>query len=99
LLLPLYYLADATSTLLRRIAGGEPFWAGHRSHFYQRATDNGFSVIGVVGAVFTLNLVLAALAIASTRIQSFSFEVALVVIGAGAVALLLHRFSQPRSGK
>ena len=99
LLLPLYYLADATSTLLRRIAGGEPFWAGHRSHFYQRATDNGFSVIGVVGAVFMLNLVLAALAIASTRIQSFSFEVALVVIGAGAVALLLHRFSQPRSGK
>jgi UDP-N-acetylmuramyl pentapeptide phosphotransferase/UDP-N-acetylglucosamine-1-phosphate transferase len=99
LLLPLYYLADATLTLLRRIAGGEPFWAGHRSHFYQRATDNGFSVIDVVGAVFMLNLVLAALAIASTGIQSFSFEVALVVIGAGAVALLLHRFSQPRSEK
>ena len=45
LLLPLYYLADATVTLLRRMARGEPFWAAHRTHFYQRATDNGFSVL------------------------------------------------------
>ena len=44
LLLPLYYLTDATLTLLRRIARREPFWAAHRSHFYQRATDNGFTV-------------------------------------------------------
>jgi UDP-N-acetylmuramyl pentapeptide phosphotransferase/UDP-N-acetylglucosamine-1-phosphate transferase len=99
LLLPLYYLADATLTLLRRIARGEPFWTGHRSHFYQRATDNGLSVIGVVSAVFALNLVLAALAIVSTRIQSSAFEVAFIITGAGAVALLLHRFSQPHSGK
>jgi UDP-N-acetylmuramyl pentapeptide phosphotransferase/UDP-N-acetylglucosamine-1-phosphate transferase len=99
LLLPMYYLADATLTLLRRIARGEPFWAGHRSHFYQRATDNGLSVIGVVSAVFVLNLVLAALAVASTRIQSSTFEVALIVIGAGAVAFLLHRFSRAHSGK
>src|ERR1700737_701693 len=40
LLLPLYYLSDATVTLLRRLVRGEPFWAAHRSHFYQRATDN-----------------------------------------------------------
>ena len=44
LLLPLYYLADATITLLRRLANGEPVWQAHRSHFYQRAMDNGFSV-------------------------------------------------------
>jgi UDP-N-acetylmuramyl pentapeptide phosphotransferase/UDP-N-acetylglucosamine-1-phosphate transferase len=99
LLLPMYYLADATLTLMRRIARGEPFWTGHRSHFYQRATDNGLSVISVVSAVFALNLVLAALAIASTRIQSSTFEVALIAIGAGAVAFLLHRFSQAHSGK
>ena len=96
LLLPLYYLADATLTLLRRILRGEPFWTGHRSHFYQRATDNGFSVIGVVSAVFALNLVLAALAIASTRTQSSAIEVALIATGAGAVAFLLHRFSHSR---
>jgi UDP-N-acetylmuramyl pentapeptide phosphotransferase/UDP-N-acetylglucosamine-1-phosphate transferase len=36
-ILPLYYLADATITLLRRLATGERFWEAHRSHFYQRA--------------------------------------------------------------
>jgi UDP-N-acetylmuramyl pentapeptide phosphotransferase/UDP-N-acetylglucosamine-1-phosphate transferase len=60
LLLPLYYLADATVTLFRRIARREPFWAAHRSHFHQRATDNGSSVRRVVSEVFALNLVLAA---------------------------------------
>jgi len=42
----------------------------HRSHFYQRATDNGFAVWRVVGEVFVLNLALAALAIASTKMPS-----------------------------
>ena len=64
LLLPLYYLSDATVTLLRRMARREPFWAAHRSHFYQRATDNGFTVLRVVSEVFALNVALAALAIA-----------------------------------
>src|SRR5207253_7261228 len=35
LLLPLYYLADGTITLLRRIANRERFWEAHRSHLYQ----------------------------------------------------------------
>ena len=50
LLLPLYYLADATITLLRRLVKGEAIMKAHRSHFYQRALDNGFSVYDVVGA-------------------------------------------------
>ncbi|HLI23088.1 MAG TPA: glycosyltransferase family 4 protein, partial [Stellaceae bacterium] len=37
LILPLYYLADATVTLLRRMARGERFWQAHRTHFYQSA--------------------------------------------------------------
>lgn len=37
LLLPLYYLADATITLIRRFIKGEPVWRAHKSHFYQRA--------------------------------------------------------------
>ena len=69
-LLPLYYLTDATVTLVRRMIRREPFWAAHRSHYYQRATDNGFTVWQVVREVFALNVVLAALAIASTRLQS-----------------------------
>ena len=57
-------------TLLRRMARREPFWAAHRSHFYQRATDNGFTVLQVVGEVFALNIALAALAIGSIMAAS-----------------------------
>lgn len=95
LLLPLYYLADATVTLFRRMARREPFWAAHRSHFYQRATDNGFSVWRVVGEVFALNVVLALLAFVSVALNSLSADIALLAAGALAVAWQLRRFSRP----
>lgn len=96
LLLPLYYLADATVTLLRRIARHEPFWAAHRTHFYQRATDNGFSVSRVVSEVFALNLVLAALAIASAMTSSTMIAILIFIIGGVVTALLMHRFASQR---
>jgi UDP-N-acetylmuramyl pentapeptide phosphotransferase/UDP-N-acetylglucosamine-1-phosphate transferase len=97
LLLPMYYLFDATATLLRRMARRDPFWAAHRSHFYQRATDNGFTVWRVVGEVFALNLALAALAIGSVMVQSMAVEIALLIAGCVATAFVMHRFSQQRS--
>jgi UDP-N-acetylmuramyl pentapeptide phosphotransferase/UDP-N-acetylglucosamine-1-phosphate transferase len=96
LLLPLYYLGDATVTLLRRMIRREPFWAAHRSHFYQRATDNGFSVLRVVSEVFALNVGLALLATASTRTHSTGADVVLTIVGGLGVALLMYRFSRPR---
>ncbi|SHM79885.1 MraY family glycosyltransferase [Bradyrhizobium lablabi] len=95
-LLPLYYLTDATVTLSRRMIRREPFWAAHRSHYYQRATDNGFTVWQVVREVFALNVVLAVLAIASTRLQSAVAVILLVAAGALAVVLTLYRFSRPK---
>ncbi|MGJ4892240.1 glycosyl transferase [Bradyrhizobium sp. HKCCYLS3077] len=98
LLLPLYYLVDATFTLLRRMARREPFWAAHRTHFYQQATDNGFTVARVVSEVFVLNLWLAALAGASVALQSMAADGLLLLAGLAAVAFVLRRFSRPRSG-
>jgi UDP-N-acetylmuramyl pentapeptide phosphotransferase/UDP-N-acetylglucosamine-1-phosphate transferase len=97
LLLPLYYLSDATVTLLRRLARREPFWAAHRSHFYQRATDNGFTVLRVVSEVFLLNIGLAVLAIASIKTQSAAVTILLLVAGGVATTFLLYRFSRRRS--
>jgi UDP-N-acetylmuramyl pentapeptide phosphotransferase/UDP-N-acetylglucosamine-1-phosphate transferase len=94
LLLPMYYLTDATVTLLRRMARREPFWAAHRSHFYQRATDNGFTVWRVIGNVFALNLALAMLAIASIASPSTAVDMLLLVIGLAATAFVMYRFSQ-----
>lgn len=96
ILLPLYYVCDATVTLLRRMARREPFWLAHRSHFYQRATDNGFSVIGVVRSVFALNVILAALAGLSIHLGSAPASIGLLIVGTGATALLLRQLSKPR---
>jgi UDP-N-acetylmuramyl pentapeptide phosphotransferase/UDP-N-acetylglucosamine-1-phosphate transferase len=97
LLLPLYYLSDATVTLLRRLARREPFWAAHRSHFYQRATDNGFTVLRVVSYVFALNVGLAVLAIGSIATQSAMVGILLLIAGGLGTAFLMYRFSQRRT--
>jgi UDP-N-acetylmuramyl pentapeptide phosphotransferase/UDP-N-acetylglucosamine-1-phosphate transferase len=97
LLLPLYYLADATLTLLRRISRGEQFWAAHRSHFYQRATDNGFTVSQVVSRVFAVNVALAALAVASINVDRAGLQALFLLIGAVLVTLVLCSFATRKS--
>jgi UDP-N-acetylmuramyl pentapeptide phosphotransferase/UDP-N-acetylglucosamine-1-phosphate transferase len=94
LLLPLYYLADSTLTLLRRLMKGEPVWQAHRSHFYQRATDGGFTVIDVVARVFAINLGLAALAIAIVILPGRFNDLAALAAGVALVAWLLTTFAK-----
>src|SRR6266446_2581364 len=94
LLLPLYYLADATVTLGRRLAKGENVLQAHRSHFYQRATDLGFSVGQVVARVFAVNLVLAALAIVSVSASSSWSPIIALGLGIAVVAALLTHLAR-----
>ena len=75
---------------------GEKIWVAHRSHFYQQATDNGFSVMQVVGEVFVLNVVLAGLAALSISLKSAYVEGMALALGVSGVALVLSRFSRPR---
>jgi UDP-N-acetylmuramyl pentapeptide phosphotransferase/UDP-N-acetylglucosamine-1-phosphate transferase len=58
LILPLYFLADATITLVRRLLRGERVWQAHRQHFYQRAVRLGLDHDAVVKRVTAANLVL-----------------------------------------
>jgi UDP-N-acetylmuramyl pentapeptide phosphotransferase/UDP-N-acetylglucosamine-1-phosphate transferase len=97
LLLPLYYLADATITLLRRLANGEPIWQAHRSHFYQRAMDGGFSIYQVVGRVFLLNIALIGLAVTTLLTTSYLLHAAALIAGCVLVALLLYRFAAAKA--
>jgi UDP-N-acetylmuramyl pentapeptide phosphotransferase/UDP-N-acetylglucosamine-1-phosphate transferase len=96
LLLPLYYLMDATITLLRRLAKGERVWQAHRSHFYQRATDNGFTVKQVVAHVFCVNILLVALASICVLFNTPTAEIAALAAGVVIVGWLLARFSRRR---
>jgi UDP-N-acetylmuramyl pentapeptide phosphotransferase/UDP-N-acetylglucosamine-1-phosphate transferase len=86
LILPLYYLADATITLASRVVRGEPFWRAHRTHFYQRATDCGLTVREIVTRVFVANLALAALALITVAVHNL--VVSLAMLGASAVIIL-----------
>jgi UDP-N-acetylmuramyl pentapeptide phosphotransferase/UDP-N-acetylglucosamine-1-phosphate transferase len=94
LLLPLYYLMDATLTLLRRLLKGERVWQAHRTHFYQRATDNGFTVKAIVALVFALNVLLVALAALCIHFNTPAVEISALVAGVVATSLLLWRFSR-----
>ena len=98
-ILPLYHLADATITLLRRLARGEKVWEAHRSHFYQQATANGFSVLAVIGRVALLNLALVALAGFSVAFPGLWLQLAYLAVAALLTGLLLRRFATgPRHG-
>jgi UDP-N-acetylmuramyl pentapeptide phosphotransferase/UDP-N-acetylglucosamine-1-phosphate transferase len=96
ILLPLYYLADATLTLLRRLLAGQRVWQAHRMHFYQRATERGFSVTEVIGRVFAVNLSLGALALATVAAGSHIVNIAALVCGAAMVGWLLWEFARGR---
>jgi len=67
IILPLYYLADASWTLVKRLIKREKIWHAHRQHFYQQAVARGISHNRVSFAVLMLNILLIALALASTE--------------------------------
>jgi UDP-N-acetylmuramyl pentapeptide phosphotransferase/UDP-N-acetylglucosamine-1-phosphate transferase len=97
ILLPLYYVADASITLLRRLARGERITEAHRSHFYQLAVIRGLSVRTVVQSVFAVNLALAVLAALSVRISSVGFDLVALASGGGLVTMLLAKMSRGKS--
>jgi len=82
LILPLYYLADATVTLARRAARGERVWQAHREHFYQRAVQRGHSHAAVVRHVLAVNVVLVGLAaVAAAGRPGIAFAGAVLAVG------------------
>lgn len=93
-LLPLYYCADATITLCMRLLRGDSITTAHRTHFYQRATDNGFTVGGVVGRVFAVNICLAVLAAITMVYPTRAVQIGTLLVGIGAVGGLLYRFTR-----
>jgi UDP-N-acetylmuramyl pentapeptide phosphotransferase/UDP-N-acetylglucosamine-1-phosphate transferase len=92
-ILPLYFLADATLTLLRRLAKGEKIWQAHRGHFYQQGSRRLGGHMPVVRAVLAGNAVLAALALLAALTPRAG--VFCVFLAVGPVALLLWYFAEP----
>jgi UDP-N-acetylmuramyl pentapeptide phosphotransferase/UDP-N-acetylglucosamine-1-phosphate transferase len=93
LLLPLYYLADASIVLLRRAIEGEPIAQAHRTHFYQRATERGFTVMDIIARVFLVNISLVALATITIVWPSPAIAFGALTLGCALVGWLLFAFA------
>lgn len=95
-LLPLYFFADASVTLLRRARAGERLWVAHRTHFYQRARDNGLTNMQIVGRVFAVNLALVALAALTVVARAPLSHALAVLAGICVVSWLMIDFTRKR---
>ncbi|MFN4283704.1 MAG: MraY family glycosyltransferase [Alphaproteobacteria bacterium] len=85
LILPLYYLADASITLARRALRGEKVWRAHREHFYQRPAARGWPHDRIMLRVIAANLVLIACAL----ISAWGADLPALAVAICAVGLLL----------
>jgi UDP-N-acetylmuramyl pentapeptide phosphotransferase/UDP-N-acetylglucosamine-1-phosphate transferase len=90
LILPLYYLADATITLVGRAGRGERIWQAHREHFYQRALAPDGDHAAVVRIILLGNAALIALAAFATA-QPIPALIVAVLATAGILAALERR--------
>lgn len=90
LILPAYYLADSTLTLLHRMARRQKIWQAHREHFYQRAAIAGRRHAWVVCLVLVCNVILIGVSLAASRLGfAASFLVAAVPVL--ILLIILHR--------
>lgn len=94
LLLPLYYVADTTITLIRRFRAGEQVTQAHRSHFYQRALDGGLPVNTIIARVVILNVSLIVLATTTILFPSLATDAIALAAGVALVGMLLYRFER-----
>ena len=82
LILPLYYLVDATWTLAKRLHRREKVWQAHRTHAYQRSAKaiGSHSVVVVRIAACNLALVGAAVVALSQPVTGLALAVVTVAV-------------------
>ena len=81
LILPAYFAADATITLLRRLKDGAKPWDAHRTHFYQRAAAAIGSHAPVVTRVVICNAVLLIAAVLAVTAPGLAGAIAVGAVG------------------
>ncbi len=88
-ILPAYFVADATLTLAWRLVRRERLWVAHREHFYQRALAAGRSARTILGVVAAANLLLVLLAFASSVAGSGLWRLTALAAAIALTAMLL----------
>ena len=88
IILPLYYIADATLTLLKRVLRKESLHTPHKTHFYQIAATRTNNHGLVTRRIIMCNIWLIIAAVASVSYPMIALFAAFWVT-AGTIALLL----------
>jgi UDP-N-acetylmuramyl pentapeptide phosphotransferase/UDP-N-acetylglucosamine-1-phosphate transferase len=91
IILPLYFVADATSTLMMRAWRREKLTEGHRLHAYQHAYDAGLPPWRILGEILALNLGLGLLAAIAIRFPSAGMPALITAFLATGGLLLRQR--------
>lgn len=100
-ILPAYYLADSSITLLKRTRQGKKIWQAHSEHYYQQAVRSGKSHDVVVRHVFGINMLLVLLAVyaqLTPEIAWLNLVTAYVIVTALLIAYarMYHRHVEKR---
>ena len=90
LILPSYYLFDATFTLIKRALRREKIWQAHREHFYQIATQRGFSHARVSSMILISNLVLIGVCFAQNDTPDWMRVIAALFVVLGLIGMMVR---------
>lgn len=88
LILPAYYMSDASFTLAKRLLRGEKVWQAHSEHAYQQAVRKGLSHAQVVCRISGLNMLLIVLAVSATH--SVITAVLMLIIAYAVTACMIR---------
>ena len=83
------FVVDATSTLFRRLLRGEQLWEAHRTHFYQRVVQSGWSHRRTVLWEYLLMLLAGVAAMIALPMRPSAQWLLLCVLGVAYTILIL----------
>lgn len=93
--LPLYYIMDATITILIRLYNKEKIWLPHTKHFFQLAKRNGHSNHAICKKIIILNITLIILTILQVSSRGNTIAgIMLLAIGLVITFMLLWNFKK-----
>jgi len=92
IILPLYYLGDSTTTLIKRLLDRKKIWQAHSEHFYQLGVRSGMSHARVSSCILLTNIILIAMALVSTFQETVVANIIIILISFLIIAFLLMFF-------
>lgn len=84
------FIVDATITLVRRVLTGKRVWQAHRSHFYQRAVQSGFTHRRVLMSEITIMVFLGVTVIGLRYVYDVVIEWIVCAVWISIYFLLAH---------